>query len=173
MNGDSTKPSVLSSCHDTGTLTDGNRCFPLAPSADFARVNPNSGHRTRFPHSTGRGDHAPDLRTPAGAGGPFRGDVERPRMAGSKFMQAHVRHDQRTPTASRTAGAARSQGFLSGRGESVEARRGNCILPLVRREDGAGLRPSGRQRRSPPGKETCFDPGNRTGSYLEEEHRRP
>ena len=38
--------------HDTKTVNDPHRCFPLAP-ADFAQVNPNTGTAPRLPHPAG------------------------------------------------------------------------------------------------------------------------
>ena len=46
--------------HDTETIHDEDRCFPLAP-ADFTLSESEHRHRARFPHPPGRRDHPPHL----------------------------------------------------------------------------------------------------------------
>ena len=83
--------------HDTETIADPDRCFPLSPS-DFTRVNPNTGTAPIFRTRQGRRDHAPHLRAASGAGRPFR-QRGAPRMA-RPVHAGTVRHDQPTPTCS-------------------------------------------------------------------------
>ena len=67
--------------HDTETINDPDRCFPLA-SADFALVNPNTGNRACLPHPAGRRYHPPNLRAASRARRPF-GEQRAPSMASS------------------------------------------------------------------------------------------
>ena len=80
--------------HDTATIEDPDRCFPLAP-ADFARVNPNTAtapiFRTRRDAAITRGiyERHPVLVDRSG------GDERRAWPV--RYMQGHVPHDQRLP----------------------------------------------------------------------------
>ena len=120
--------------HDTGTLADEDRCFPLAPD-DFARVNPNTGtapvFRTRRDAEITRRiyERHPVLVDRSGGG-------ERPRVAGE--VRAHVRHDQRLPPL-QDRRAARRGGFLSGAGQPLEEGEGAVPAACTR---GRWCRPS-------------------------------
>ena len=54
--------------HDTKTIDDEDRCFPLTPD-DFARVNPNTGTAPVFRHRRDARHHSWNLRAASGYGG--------------------------------------------------------------------------------------------------------
>ena len=57
--------------HDTATIHNPDRCFPLAPS-DFRPRQPQHRHRPHLPHPPRRRHHPPHLRKPSRPRRPFR-----------------------------------------------------------------------------------------------------
>ena len=110
---------------DTGTLADENRCFPLT-SADFARVNPNSGtapvFRTRRDAEITRRiyERQPVLVDRSG-------DVER-RAWPVRFMQGHFNMTSDSHLF-RTAEQLEAEGFYPVEGNRWK-RGGDLYLPL-------------------------------------------
>ena len=151
--------------HDTGTLADENRCFPLTP-ADFARVNPNSGtapvFRTRRDAEITRRiyERRPVLVDRSGA-------VER-RAWPVRFMQGHFNmtsdsHLFRTTDQLETEGFYPVEGNRWKRGEEL-------YLPLY---EGKMVQAFDHRAASITTREgNLFRPGQ-PDRTLEEEHRDP
>ena len=121
--------------HDTETISDPDRCFPLA-SEDFARVNPNTGtapvFRTRRDAEITRGiyERHPVLVDRSGG-------EERRAWPVKYATMFHMTNDS---DLFRTSTQLDERGLLSRRWQPLEAGRGD-VPALVRGQDGAGVRP--------------------------------
>ena len=124
--------------HDTATVNDPDRCFPLAPS-DFARVNPNTGtapvFRTRRDAEITRGiyERHPVLVDRSGV---------TERRIWPRKIRHHVPHDQQFKPV-QDGGPARLRGFLSRQWQPLEEGRGGALPAVVSGQDDLALRPPG------------------------------
>ena len=120
----SRRPTAPSSCTTRATVSDPDRCFPLAPS-DFARVNPNTGtapvFRTRRDADITRGiyERHPVLVDRSG------GKMSGVRGPVGHFSQGHVSYDLDDSHLFQDGGISLSlEGFYPVQGCPLEEGRG-------------------------------------------------
>ena len=109
--------------HDTETIKDPDRCFPLAPK-DFVQGEPEHGDGAGVSESPGRGDHTGHLRAAPGSGGPVREVGRRKAWPVRYRTMFHMTNDSRL---FRTAAQLDAEGFYPVDGNRWK--RGDEVVP--------------------------------------------